>query len=67
MCIRDRAIRINMYDIGIYYETDKFHIQAEYLYKKYGHSSFDDVHAVNSFVNYDLPLHKDVYKRQAVG
>lgn len=60
--IKPEAIRINMYDIGIYYETDKFHIEAEYLYKKYGHSSFDDVHAVNSFVNYDLPLHKFFHK-----
>ena len=24
----------------------------------YGHEAFKDVHAVNSFVNYDLPLKK---------
>ena len=26
--------------------------------KMYGHNAFKDVHAVNSFVNYDLPLKK---------
>ena len=50
--------RINMYDAGIYYQNNRFHIEAEYLYKMYGHEAFKDVHAVNSFVNYDLPLKK---------
>ena len=52
------ASRINMYDAGIYYQNNRFHIEAEYLYKMYGHEAFKDVHAVNSFVNYDLPLKK---------
>ena len=48
----------NKYDAGIYYQNDRFHIEAEYLYKMYGHETFKDVHAVNSFINYDLPLKK---------
>ena len=24
---------LNMYDAGIYYQNDRFHIEAEYLYK----------------------------------
>ena len=47
-----------MYDAGIYYQNRNFHVEAEYLYKMYGHEAFKDVHAVNSFVNYDLPLKK---------
>ena len=47
-----------MYDAGVYYQNNRFHIEAEYLYKMYGHNAFDDVHSVNSFVNYDLPLKK---------
>lgn len=56
--IKPEAVRINMYDAGIYYETNRFHIEAEYLYKRYANNAFDDVHAVNSFACYDLPLRK---------
>lgn len=56
--IKPENVRINMYDAGIYYQNNRFHIEAEYLYKMYGHETFKDVHALNSFVNYDLPLKK---------
>lgn len=56
--IKPENVRINMYDAGIYYQNNRFHIEAEYLYKMYGHEVFKDVHALNSFVNYDLPLKK---------
>lgn len=56
--IKPENVRINMYDAGIYYQNNRFHIEAEYLYKMYGHAAFEDVHALNSFVNYDLPLKK---------
>ena len=56
--IKPENVRINMYDAGIYYQNDRFHIEAEYLYEMYGHEAFKDVHAVNSFINYDLPLKK---------
>ena len=56
--IKPENVRINMYDAGIYYQNNRFHIEAEYLYKMYGHEAFKDVHAVNSFINYDLPLKK---------
>ncbi len=56
--IKPENVRINMYDAGVYYQNDRFHIEAEYLYKMYGHEAFKDVHAVNSFINYDLPLKK---------
>ena len=49
---------MHSYDIGAYYETERFHIEAEYLYKQYSHNAFDDVHSVDAFVNYDLPLRK---------
>ena len=56
--IKPEHTRINMYDAGIYYQNRNFHVEAEYLYKMYGHEAFKNVHAVNSFVNYDLPLKK---------
>lgn len=56
--IKPDAFRINMYDVGLFYETGNFHIEGEYLYKVYAQNSFKDVHAVNSFVSYDVKLPK---------
>ena len=56
--IKPEDVRINMYDAGVYYQGNRLHVEAEYLYKMYGENAFDDVHSFNSFVNYDLPLKK---------
>jgi hypothetical protein len=56
--IQPEEIRVQSYDIGAYYESDRFHIEAEYLYKQYSDNAFKDVQAVNTFINYDLPLRK---------
>lgn len=56
--IKPENVRINLYDIGTFYEIAGWHIEGEYLYKQYGHDAFKPVHAVNSFINYDLPLRK---------
>lgn len=56
--IQPEEVRMQSYDIGAYYEFNRFHVEAEYLYKQYSDNAFDDVQAVNTFVNYDLPLKK---------
>ena len=56
--IQPQDVRINSYDIGAFYESGRFHIEGEYLYKTYADNAYDNVHAVNSFINYDLPLRK---------
>lgn len=56
--IQPQDVRINSYDIGAFYEFGRFHIEGEYLYKTYADNAYDNVHAVNSFINYDLPLRK---------
>jgi hypothetical protein len=56
--IKPDIARIYMYDIGAYYNFCGFHVEGEYLYKNYENNAFKDVHAVNSFINYDLPLRK---------
>ena len=56
--IQPQEVRINSYDIGAFYEFGRFHIEGEYLYKTYADNGYDNVHAVNSFINYDLPLQK---------
>ena len=56
--IQPQDVRINSYDIGAFYQSGRFHIEGEYLYKTYAGNAYDNVHAVNSFINYDLPLRK---------
>ena len=56
--IKPDVTRIYMYDIGAYYNIGGLHIEGEYLYKTYRYNAFKDVHAVNCFANYDLPLKK---------
>lgn len=56
--IQPQTVRVNSYDVGAYYESGRFHIEGEYLYKTFSDNAYQDVHAVNSFINYDLPLRK---------
>lgn len=56
--IQPQAVRVNSYDVGAYYESGRFHVEGEYLYKTFSDNAYQDVHAVNSFINYDLPLRK---------
>lgn len=56
--IQPQLVRVNSYDVGAYYEAGRFHIEGEYLYKTFSDNAYQDVHAVNSFINYDLPLRK---------
>lgn len=49
---------IGMYDIGGYYESNRWHIEGEYLRKNYTHGKFPDVNAADVFVAYRLPLKK---------
>lgn len=60
--IKPQDIRIHMYDAGMFYDFGSFHIEGEYLFKHYENNAFKNVHAVNSFVNYDLALPK-VFKK----
>lgn len=47
-----------MHDIGTYVEFCNLHIEAEYLFKHYQDKIYQNVHAFNSFINYDIPLKK---------
>ena len=54
--IKPESIRIHMYDGGLSYRYKRFLIEGEYLYKQYEQNAFKDVHAMNSFMSYELPL-----------
>ncbi len=54
--IKPSSFRVNMYDFGTYYKNNNFHIEAEYLYKTYESNSFTDVHSVDFFAFYTIPV-----------
>ena len=54
--IQPGKVWMHAYNAGLYYEAHRFHIEGEYLLKTYSAHAFKPVHAVNAFVNYDLPL-----------
>ena len=56
--IQPEEVWMRSYDVGTYVEFGRFHLEGEYLYKQYSDHAFKDVHAVDAFVNYDLPLRK---------
>lgn len=47
---------IMMYDGGLTYHRGPFLCEAEYLYKRYSHHLYKDVHAVDVFANYDIAV-----------
>ena len=63
--IEPQDVTMHAYDIGAYYETDRLHVEAEYLYKTYEDNAFKDVSSVNTFINYDLPLRK-VFRKMSI-
>ncbi len=54
--IRPNNNNVYMYDAGTYLNWNNWHFEVEGMYKKFAHSDFDDVWAVDAFVNYDYYL-----------
>lgn len=52
--IRPDNVGVMMYDVGAYWHSHGWHIEAEYLLKHYSRSAFHDVHAFDFFVSRDL-------------
>ena len=64
--IKPEDIFMHSYDIGTYVDVKNFHIEAEYILKTYSKDAFDDVHAVNCFANYDIPLKKGPFRKISI-
>lgn len=52
-----------MYDAGAFYHARGWHVETEYLLKHYAEDAFKDVHSVDAFVNYDIPLRKCLFSK----
>lgn len=60
--MKPTTVNQTSYDAGMYYENDRLHIEAEYLYKTYADNAYKDVQSVNTFVSYGIPV-KRIFKR----
>ena len=56
--IKPDSVGIMMYDGGLTWKCGRFLAEAEYLYKVYAHNKYKDVHSVDVFANYDIPVRK---------
>ncbi len=61
--IKPDNVNIMMYDAGAFYQAHKWHIEVEYLFKHYADNAFKNVHAVDAFINYDIPLRKCIFSK----
>lgn len=61
--IKPDNVSVMMYDAGAYYQAHGWHVEVEYLFKHYGNDAFKNVHALNAFVNYDIPLRKCFFSK----
>ncbi len=57
--IRPDIYTVLMYDAGLTYHYRNFLAEVEYLYKTYARDAYKPVHAVDVFMNYDLPVGND--------
>ena len=51
-------VNVMMYDAGAYWQSQRWHIEAEYLRKHYSDGSFTPVNAIDAFAAYRIPLKK---------
>lgn len=61
--IKPDSIGILMYDGGLTWKKGGFIAEAEYLYKTYHKSAYKDVHAVDVFISYDIPVRRSLIKK----
>lgn len=60
--IKPDGITVMEYDAGVFFQSARWHLEAEYLLKTYGHDAFDNVSAVDVFVSYSIPVRARLLK-----
>ena len=61
--IKPDSITVMMYDGGLTWKRGGFIVEAEYLFKTYAHDAYKNVHAVDVFTSYDIPVRKSLIKK----
>ena len=54
--VKPSDVTVNMYDAGLTFHKNGLIAEVEYLYKHYSKDAFQDVHAFDGFVCYDIPV-----------
>lgn len=60
------GIRINMADASLRFSRDRWLAEAEYMYKHYTGSTFDNCHAYVAFVSYAMPVKLGIFRTLSV-
>lgn len=55
---RPEKVGIMMWDAGVYWQTQRWHVEGEYLRKNYSGNAFNGVNAIDAFAAYRLPLRR---------
>lgn len=61
--IRPEATSVYLYDVGAYYHSYHWHVEAEYLRKRYENDAFQAVNVFDGFINYDHYLRKGLFRK----
>ena len=61
--IKPDNVSIMMYDAGTYYHANGWHAEVEYLFKHYANNAYKNVHAVDAFVCYGIPLRTKLFTK----
>lgn len=61
--IKPDSVTMMMYDGGLTWRNGGLIAEAEYLYKTYAHGAYNDVHAVDAFLSYDMPVGRSLIKK----
>ncbi len=57
------GLRMNLFDIGTYYNLGNLHLEAEYVHKAYNNKVFDATNSVSTFMAYNIMLNKKNVKK----
>ena len=61
--IKPDHVGVMMYDAGTFYHGHGLHAEIEYLFKHYAQDAYQNVHAFDSFVSYDIPLKTKLFTK----
>jgi len=61
--IRPDDVAIMLYDAGLAWHSQGWHVEAEYLRKHYADNAFDNVNALDLFVCRDIPVRRSIIKK----
>ncbi len=53
---KPQNVSMQLFDVGMYYQGKRLHVEAEYLLRTYAKDAFKNTNAINSFAVYRFPI-----------